>query len=46
MIKDNGHIAHGLLNLPLEEKYEFGERGGVRESTPPTLGRGDTICSP
>ena len=46
MIKDNGHMAHGMLNLPLEKNDELGERGRVRESTKSTLGRGDTICSP
>ena len=46
MIKDIGHMAHGMLNLPLEENDELEERGTVRESTKLSLGRGDTICLP
>ena len=46
MLKDNGHMAHGTLNLPLEENDELEERRRVRESPISTLGRGDTIYSP
>ena len=46
MIKDNGHMAHGMLKLPPEEYDVLGERERVRESTKSTLGRGHTICSP
>ena len=46
IVKDNGHTAHGMLNLPLEENDKLEERGRVRETTKSTHGRGDTICSP
>ena len=40
-MRDNGQMAL-MLNLPLEEYDELGERGRVMESTKSTFGRGDT----